>query len=556
MRFSAVVVALIILLGGVLGTVSSAVGQEADLPPVLRYQNKVVFNAADTRAPVYYLVQGGVRRVVDLEAVGSRTEVVGISPEELAEIPEASALIPTLPDLPPQSSPNTPTPTPPVVATSATAAVAAVSTPVAWSSPAPVLDTGTPEAQLRPAIQQLGAGRLAGEDVAFAVATSGDLFRYRNNSGTWQSLTSRMGLPRGAVPGALLVTRDDPSLVIYTVTGRTNGSLTHLVFRSTDGGESWSVSSVAGASARVLYQVPGRPATIFMGTNDGLQVSTDTGRTWSVVRRGMPTVGLVIWAIAADPNDPNTMYAGGQNIQGTGQVAGSLWATRDGGESWYGIVINDTASNLPPILSMQFDPSLKGRAVIGFDGGLGLAEVIPATPAPTPVDATPGPTPTPITIFRPLAATQMKRVAALGFRPGTGQLGGVPAGLVNAAGTPIATVVTRSDGGFAIPDLTPGTYGLVISGRPRPPELYAGAIPAEQGGTGTGGVFLSYDGGSTWTEVTSTIDSRYIGQVAFSNDGRIIYIGAGTEISATPQPGGVFRGVTEGTPIPGTPTLR
>jgi hypothetical protein len=39
------------------------------------------------------------------------------------------------------------------------------------------------------------------------------------------------------------------------------------------------------------------------------------------------------------------------------------------------------------------------------------------------------------------------------------------------------------------------------------------------------------------------IDANVVGQVAFSADGLIVYIGTGAPgLSATPSPGGVFRG--------------
>lgn len=561
LKHKGILVALAALVLGAVATATVAQGQTevppGDVPPAVLYDGKIVYDVTLDPIQRYYLVQSGLRRAVDPTQYGSRIEIVGIYPEELDAIPEGSPIITT-----PAPDPATPfptvaptgTPTPLAGATSQAGRVG-VSTVVTWSTPGPV----DPNAQ-RPAVRSLQAGRRGGEDIVVMSSPDGRLFRYREGPMAWEDLTTRLTIPPGSVGGPLLLTREDPPVLLYVTTERPGGDPLSTVHRSTDGGDTWSRQAVPGASARVLYQLHGSRDTLYMGTNDGVLLSLDGGQSWQV-QTGLPMVGVAIWAVANDPGDPRHIVVGGQALEGTGQLRGRLFDSLDGGSSWAEISFVGGQTALPTILALTFDPSASGRFLIGVDGGSGLLEAAPPTPAALPViestaTVTPTATPTPTgrLVIRAIGSTALQRVTSLAFRPGGIFASGAPAGVVRAGVTspdqipppPIATLTTRSDGSFVLPALSPGIYTVEISGKPRPPDLLVGAIPfAFSGSGGAGGVFLSSDGGLSFADVTGSLDTRTIGSVTWSQDGRLLFVGAGApQLSATPGPGGVFRGTT------------
>jgi photosystem II stability/assembly factor-like uncharacterized protein len=96
------------------------------------------------------------------------------------------------------------------------------------------------------------------------------------------------------------------------------------VFRSEDAGDTWTPFR-AGLNAVVIGALaldPQNPSTIWAGGPPGLFRSTDTGLSWSPAG-GLPGSGNVN-ALAIDPENPRTMYARSPGIH----------RSEDGGETW------------------------------------------------------------------------------------------------------------------------------------------------------------------------------------------------------------------------------
>jgi len=105
------------------------------------------------------------------------------------------------------------------------------------------------------------------------------------------------------------------------------------VWESTDGGSTWSQEISSPAWDVVI--VPGSPETIFAGvTSVGVEESTDGGLTWTPLAGGLPPPGASIGSvkIAYAPSDPSDMYAAIANGT-TGDLIG-LYASMDGGQTW------------------------------------------------------------------------------------------------------------------------------------------------------------------------------------------------------------------------------
>jgi photosystem II stability/assembly factor-like uncharacterized protein len=137
------------------------------------------------------------------------------------------------------------------------------------------------------------------------------------------------------------------------------------VYKSTDGGESWSSVSAGiylGADAGVGALAVDRsaPATLYAGvfghSGDGLFKSTDAGQSWTAVNSGLTVKD--IRAVAIDPSTPHTVYAA--------TFGGGIFKSTDGGESW-------TASNAGltdlRMLAMAIDPRNPSTVYAGTNGG-------------------------------------------------------------------------------------------------------------------------------------------------------------------------------------------
>nr|HQU90886.1 YCF48-related protein [Pyrinomonadaceae bacterium] len=97
------------------------------------------------------------------------------------------------------------------------------------------------------------------------------------------------------------------SNVIYASGHR--GKLAGGFFKSTDGGVTWKESKDLREQAiHAMTQAKADPNLIYVGTKDGVWVSTDSGDDFKRVESG--TMPLDINSVAVDPRNNNTLYAG------------------------------------------------------------------------------------------------------------------------------------------------------------------------------------------------------------------------------------------------------
>jgi photosystem II stability/assembly factor-like uncharacterized protein len=162
-------------------------------------------------------------------------------------------------------------------------------------------------------------------DVLYAQGSVG-LFRSRNGGGTWEEITQ--GLPEDGAVNAIVLTPggQGPSLLaaVSTVAIRRGG-----VFRSTDGGTSWSSTSQGILATTVTSIDVGGPGTLWIVANGVLFRSTDQGQTWSRIRPGPPPAGVFLPYIAqvlVDPADRSNVFIVWSNseIRRSGD-AGATW---------------------------------------------------------------------------------------------------------------------------------------------------------------------------------------------------------------------------------------
>jgi hypothetical protein len=97
-------------------------------------------------------------------------------------------------------------------------------------------------------------------------------------------------------------------LTVPGVSGRVYAGTGNGVFRSTDGGATWTATSLT-SSVRTLVADPVHPASLYAGTyGAGVYASTDAGATWTPMNTGLSCNKVL--SLALRPGTENTIYAG------------------------------------------------------------------------------------------------------------------------------------------------------------------------------------------------------------------------------------------------------
>ena len=227
------------------------------------------------------------------------------------------------------------------------------------ASPAPVRRPARRRVPTRPAPSQRSA-LLA---VGFGLGILALVLIYVLGRGSGDTGASS-GLPR---------TSDYHSLLVAPADTRTLQLGTHEgLFRSVDGGITWTHASLAGSDAMNLTQPSA--TTVWAAGHGVLSRSGDGGTTWEDVRpTGLPS--LDVHGFAADPRDPARLLAA---IAGQG-----LFRSTDGGKS-FALVSRQVG---PGVMALAILPN--GRVLAGdmatgalaasSDGGLTWKQLVRAS---------------------------------------------------------------------------------------------------------------------------------------------------------------------------------
>jgi len=181
-------------------------------------------------------------------------------------------------------------------------------------------------------------------------ATGGGVWKTENAGTTWENLSDEH-FKVGTI-GAIAVAGSDPN-VIYVGTGESpiRGVTTSHgdgVWKSTDAGKTWTHLGLKDAGQIARIQVhPTDPDVAYVGVQGqiwgpseqrGVFRTTDGGKSWSHVLKVGPRTGTS--DLRMDPTNPRILYAGMWNHGRTpwfvhsGGTDGGIFKTTDGGDSW------------------------------------------------------------------------------------------------------------------------------------------------------------------------------------------------------------------------------
>ena len=195
------------------------------------------------------------------------------------------------------------------------------------------------------------AGVTAQPYVYYAGYTGGGVWKTDDAGHSWKNISD--GFFRSSSIGAIAVAESDPNVVYvgsgeHAVRGQSS-SYGDGVYKSTDAGKTWK--NIGLAATRQISEVrvhPSNPELVYVaaqgdrwkGTAErGIYRSSDGGKSWSLVLKGE---NLTSGAsdLSMDPNNPRVLYAAFWDHQRlpwqvrSGGPGSGIWKSTDGGDTW------------------------------------------------------------------------------------------------------------------------------------------------------------------------------------------------------------------------------
>jgi Tol biopolymer transport system component/photosystem II stability/assembly factor-like uncharacterized protein len=171
-------------------------------------------------------------------------------------------------------------------------------------------------------------------------ATGGRIYKSTDSGTTWANVTNNLP-PNSSFQLISVNPANSAELLTATSLG---------LYRTTDGGASWSAAAgaTAGSGISAIEYAPSNPQIIYLANGSAVRKTTDGGTTWKTLNTGLPTSGSLA-TLAVDPQDPSTVYVGSSQ-QG-------IYKSVDGGLNWSAINTGISGDNSNIIRKLVVDPN-------------------------------------------------------------------------------------------------------------------------------------------------------------------------------------------------------
>ncbi|MFQ5346418.1 MAG: hypothetical protein ACE5ED_01055 [Rhodothalassiaceae bacterium] len=144
------------------------------------------------------------------------------------------------------------------------------------------------------------------QGVIWAGTDDGRVQLTRDGGKSWTSLEKRArGVPANSWVSSITVSANEPTVAYVTFDNHRRSDWTPYVYRVEDYGKRWRRLADDGVDGYALSfaEDPGDPDILFLGTEFGLHVSLDRGRSWFRWSAGFPTAAVKDLAIQPEEND-------------------------------------------------------------------------------------------------------------------------------------------------------------------------------------------------------------------------------------------------------------
>jgi photosystem II stability/assembly factor-like uncharacterized protein len=354
--------------------------------------------------------------------------------------------------------------------------------------------------------------------------TNSWLYQSTDGGTSWKRL-AHLGKVDDLIVDNLIVDSAD-SKTIYAGTWQLD-KLGGGVFVSHDSGATWaSMKDMDGQSVRALSQAPSNPKVLVLGAISGVYRSDDSGEHWAQISPQSSGEIHKVESIAIDPTDPKTIYAGTWHLP---------WKTTDGGKTWNNIkegLIDDS-----DVFSIIIDQTMPSVVYASACSGIYLSsnagqlfhkvQGIPSTARRTrvlmqdPVSRKTIYAGTTEGLYKTVdGGTNWSRTTGPDViindvyvdpkNPQHVMLATDRSGVLNS--NDYGTTFTATNDGFSQRQVA-----AFITDEKREGTLYAGVVNDKS----YGGVFISQDAGTTWSQRSNGLDGRDVFSLAQSDDGTV-----------------------------------
>ncbi|MGA0233739.1 MAG: WD40/YVTN/BNR-like repeat-containing protein, partial [Saprospiraceae bacterium] len=132
------------------------------------------------------------------------------------------------------------------------------------------------------------------QKILWAGTDDGQIQLTKDGGSSWTNITASIkGLPEEAWIARIHASKYEEGTAWIVVNNYRKGDYTPYLFRTTDYGKNWSSmvdsSQVKGYTLSFI-QDPVEPKLLFLGTENGLWISSDEGQHWTQFKNGFPSV--------------------------------------------------------------------------------------------------------------------------------------------------------------------------------------------------------------------------------------------------------------------------
>ena len=191
-------------------------------------------------------------------------------------------------------------------------------------------------------------------DILYAGTQDEGVWKTSNGGDTWKHKSS--GLPSVSFIVALAVNANNPS----TVYAATDDGM----YKSTDSAATWTKkNSGLPANLQTVAVDPDNGSNVYAGTRTGVYTTTNSGTQWNASNSGIPSATRDILSMVIDPNNTAKLFVGTDE--------GGVFFSSNSGGSW--TARNSGLDYLDP-RALALDPSDPATVFAGTLGGLYKSE--------------------------------------------------------------------------------------------------------------------------------------------------------------------------------------